>query len=124
MDWSMIWIVGGLLAVMVIWKRLTLIPPGTARNYLRGGALLVDVRSAEEFGGGHLPNAANLPLEELQDSMPRHLPDKARVLLLHCLSGTRSGIARRQLKSAGYRNVFNLGSYQRASRIVGGSQGQ
>ena len=120
MDWSMIWIVAGLLAVMVIWKRLSLIPPAAAREHLREGALVVDVRSAGEFRGGHLPDAVNIPLDELQDGLPRHVTDKARVLLLHCLSGTRSGIARRQLKSTGYQNVYNLGSYRRARQIVSG----
>jgi len=52
------------------------------------------------------------------------VPDKNQVLLLHCLSGTRSGIAKRQLKSMGYQNVFNLGSYGRAGKILGDARGK
>jgi rhodanese-related sulfurtransferase len=40
-------------------------------------------------------------------------------VLLHCQSGMRSGLAMKKLKRLGYANVFNLGSYSRASHIVG-----
>jgi rhodanese-related sulfurtransferase len=52
--------------------------------------------------------------------MPRRVSDKQRVPLLHCLSGTRSGFAKRMLKGMGYSCVFNLGSYDRAQRTVTG----
>ena len=80
----------------------------------------MDVRSAAEFQSGHLPKAVNVPLDELRNGLPGRLKDKSQILLLHCLSGTRSGMAKRQLKGMGYRNVFNLGSYGRANRIVSG----
>jgi rhodanese-related sulfurtransferase len=44
-------------------------------------------------------------------------------LLLHCLSGARSGIGKGMLKRMGYRQVFNLGSYGRATRILGSRNG-
>jgi rhodanese-related sulfurtransferase len=44
--------------------------------------------------------------------------DKNQVLLLHCQSGMRSGVAKSRFKGLGYPNVFNLGSYARASHIV------
>jgi len=69
---------------------------------------------------GHVPNAVNIPLGELRESLPRRVKDKSQVLLLHCLSGGRSGIAKQQIKGMGYQNVFNLGSYGRARQIVGG----
>jgi rhodanese-related sulfurtransferase len=45
------------------------------------------------------------------------------MLLLHCLSGMRSGMAKQKLKSLGYANVFNLGSLARARKIVGKAAG-
>jgi rhodanese-related sulfurtransferase len=48
------------------------------------------------------------------------VPDKNQELMLHCLSGMRSGVARRQLRAMGYTRVFNLGSYHRARKIVSG----
>jgi phage shock protein E len=121
MDWNVIGIVAGVIIVMIVIKRMSLVSAAAARRYLEQGALVVDVRSVGEFRGGHLPDAVNLPLGELQDSLPRQVADKSRYLLLHCLSGTRSGIAMRQLKQAGYQNVFNLGSFHRARQIVAAS---
>jgi phage shock protein E len=122
MDYSTIWIVIGVIATVLVFKRLSFISPEAARKLLQQGALVVDVRSAGEYRGEHLPMAVNIPLGDLQNSLPDRVKDKDQVLLLHCLSGTRSGIAKRQLKSMGYQNVFNLGSYGRAKSIVGGMQ--
>jgi phage shock protein E len=121
---SGIWLacIGAAFVTVFVLKRMSFVSPETARQHLQQGALVVDVRSTGEYQGGHLPGAVNIPLGELQEALPRRATDKQQVLLLHCLSGTRSGIARRQLKSLGYQNVFNLGSYGRAKKIVGGVQ--
>ena len=119
MHWDFILVAGLVAAAMLALKRLGLISREAARGYLKQGALVVDVRSAEEFKAGHLSNALNIPLGELQSRLPGCVADKNQVLLLHCLSGTRSGIARRALKSMGYTNVFNLGSLARARKITG-----
>lgn len=121
MDWKFIGILIALLVILVIWKRLSLVSADAARQHLREGAVVVDVRSAAEFADGHLPSARNIPLDELARNLSERLPDKNQVVLLHCLSGTRSGIAERRLKQAGYTRVFNLGSLTRASEIVGQS---
>ena len=119
----MIWIIAGVIAAVWVFKRLSYISPEAALKHLKEGALVVDVRSAGEYHGGHLPKAVNIPLGELRNSLPGHVKDKEQVLLLHCLSGTRSGMAKSQLKSMGYPNVFNLGSYGRAKSIVSGMPG-
>ena len=118
----MIWIIAGVIAAVWVFKRMSFISPDNARKYLRQGALVVDVREAGEYRGGHLPKAVNIPLRELRNSLPRRVTDKNQALLLHCLSGTRSGIAKRQLKGMGYTNVFNLGSYGRAEKILSGAR--
>ncbi len=123
MHWNLLLIAGLMVAAMLALKRLGLISAAAARTCLKQGALVVDVRSAEEFNAGHLSNSVNIPLGDLQNSLPRRVSDKNQALLLHCLSGTRSGIARRLLKSMGYTNVFNLGSYGRAEKILNPSSG-
>ena len=116
----MTWIVlAGAVAAFLLLKRLTLVAPATAREWLKKGAIVVDVRSEREFQARHLPGAINIPLDQLRDAIARRAPDKEQPLLLHCLSGTRSGMAKALLKKLGYRNVFNLGSQGRAERIVG-----
>jgi len=106
------------VAIYSILKRASQIAPRRAAAYLKDGALVIDVRSAAEFSSGHLPNAINLPLEEIETALPRRVKDKNQVLLLHCQSGMRSGMAKTKLAGLGYANAFNLGSYARAMRIV------
>jgi phage shock protein E len=84
--------------------------------------LVVDVRTAGEFSSGHLPNAINFPLDEIELSLPRRVKNKNQVLLLHCQGGSRSGAARKKLNGLGYNSAFNLGSYRRAAEIVGSNQ--
>ena len=110
------------LAIVVIvysiWKRSSQISTGSAVEHLKNGALLIDVRSPAEFSSGHLPNAINLPLGEIETELPRRVKDKNQVLLLHCQSGMRSGVAKTKLGGLGYTSAFNLGPYGRAARIV------
>jgi phage shock protein E len=90
----------------------------SARECLKQGALVIDVRTREEFHQRHLPKVVNLPLDQLQAEIARLAPDKSQPLLLHCLSGTRSAMGKTMLKNLGYQKVFNLGSYGRAVRIL------
>ena len=56
-----------------------------------GAALVVDVREASEFAGGHIPGAVNLPLSTFQAAqLPA--PD-GRKVVLNCLGGKRSAMA-------------------------------
>ena len=118
MDWTTILLAVGVVTAVLFIKRLSFISTEAARKLLQNGALVVDVRDPGEYRSGHLPNALNIPLGALQSTLPKKVKDKNQALLLHCLSGGRSGIAKRQLNSMGYQNVFNLGSYGRAKKIV------
>ena len=120
MNWTIAIIAGVVIGAFIVWKRFAFIPAEAARKHLAQGALVIDVRSPEEYRSGHVPIAVNIPLGELRGSLPRRVKDKSQVLLLHCLSGGRSGIAQQQIKGMGHQNVFNLGSYGRARQIVGG----
>lgn len=71
--------------------------------------ILLDVRTAEEYAGGHIPNALNLPNEDIQSIEPDILPDKEQLILVYCRSGNRSGQAVRKLVDMGYTNVYNIG---------------
>lgn len=87
--------------------------PAAARKLITSGAVVLDVRTAEEFAEEHLPNAVNIPVGEL----PKRLDevaglagnDKARPVVVYCASGDRAGKATAQLGAAGYSNVVNGG---------------
>jgi rhodanese-related sulfurtransferase len=120
MNWTSVLILVAVFVVFFLLKRLGQISARDAQAHLKSGALLIDVRTAGEFSSGHLPNANNLPLDEIETSLPRRVQDKNQVLLLHCQSGMRSGMAKKKLNRLGYTSAFNLGSYGRAAQIVGG----
>jgi phage shock protein E len=82
--------------------------------------MLIDVRSVNEFESGHIIQARNMPLDRVDLLVPTAVRDKNKVLLLHCSTGVRSGMAKKKLEELGYKNVFNLGSFDRASKIVMG----
>ena len=118
MNWTPLLIIAAVLAIVFMMKRAVQISAQDALKYLKNGALVIDVRSTGEFNSGHLPTAINIPLDEIGTALPRRVKDKNQVLLLHCQSGIRSGMAKSKLKSLGYANVFNLGSYGRAESIL------
>lgn len=70
------------------------------------GALLVDVRTPEEFAEGHLPGAVNHPLETLRQTASS-LP-KDRPLVTYCKVGQRGYVAERLLRQLGFNEVANL----------------
>lgn len=120
MDWITILIFAVLLLAIILLRRSGLVSPAEAAVHLKNGALVIDVRTPGEFNSGHLPSAINLPLGEIESSLPRRVADKNQVLLLHCQAGGRSAEARKKLIAMGYVNAFNLGSYSRAAQIVKG----
>lgn len=120
MNWTALLLFAAALALLAALRRAGLVSVRAAREHLRNGALIIDVRTPGEYAGGHLPNAILLPLDSIAAALPRRVPDKSTVLLLHCQSGMRSGMARRKLRALGYTHAFNLGSLARAGRIVTG----
>ncbi len=111
-------IIAAIIIVIFLLKKSGQISAKDALAHLKDGALVIDVRSAGEYNSGHLQSAINIPLDEIQATLPRRVPDPNQVLLLHCQSGMRSGLAKQKLKGMGYANAFNLGSYARAKDIV------
>ena len=71
------------------------------------GAVLVDVREADEFASGHIPGAINLPLSALAAAEFPFSEDAP--VYVYCLAGTRAGRAVQFLENAGFTNVKNIG---------------
>lgn len=72
------------------------------------GALILDVRTAEEFASGHIIDARNIVLDKLDNSLDSIKKYREKTVITCCESGTRSAQAARLLKAQGYQNVFNL----------------
>ena len=71
-------------------------------------ALILDVRTAEEFSTGHAPNAVNIPHDELASRVEELRSDTARPVVVYCERGERAGKAASVLLDAGYQEVFHL----------------
>ncbi len=80
-----------------------------AHQSVDAGALLLDVRTPEEFAASHISNAVNIPVHELT---MRHseLGSKDRRIVVYCRSGARSTRAARILRDVGYTAVRDLGA--------------
>jgi phage shock protein E len=74
--------------------------------------VLIDVRSPEEFGSGHIKNAINIPVDKIAAEIKNTVPDKEKTIVVYCRSGRRSAIAEQTLKDLGYKNVINAGKYE------------
>lgn len=69
-------------------------------------ALLLDVRTKVEFEAGHIPNAINIPVDEIRDRM-QEIPTN-RPIYIYCEAGLRGYLAQRILRQTGYETVANL----------------
>ena len=120
MNWRSWLIVGAFILLLLLVKKLAFVSRAKAHEMLTAGGVVVDVRTDAEFRKEHLPGVLNIPLDRLGEEIDSRVPDRNRPILLHCLSGSRSGIGRSLLKRKGYFHVVNLGSYRRAAKIIGG----
>lgn len=79
-----------------------------AKEKIKMGGKVVDVRTAEEYRGGHYEGAINIPLNELPNRLSE-LGDKTKPIVVYCASGMRSASAAKILKKAGFTDVTNAG---------------
>ena len=75
------------------------------------GAVLIDVRTADEFASGALPGATLIPHGDIAARIAEVAPDKHTPVVLYCRSGRRSSIAQDELQALGYTQVINAGGY-------------
>jgi phage shock protein E len=108
------------LVVLIRVRRSGQVSMKEATELVKGGALILDVRNPDEFQRGHLSQAYNMPLNSIETSMMEKFKDREKPVLLHCQSGFRSAQAKGRLERLGYKHVYNLGSYERAFKIVSG----
>ena len=72
------------------------------------GAVLLDVRTPQEYREGHIPGSQNVPLQQL-DNVGEVTENKDTALYVYCYSGARSRQAASLLRQMGYTNIHNIG---------------
>jgi rhodanese-related sulfurtransferase len=100
---------------MLLWPFLRRTAGGPAINTLaatqminRSDAIVVDVRSAEDYAKGHILGAKSIPLADIErraGELDRH---KSKPVILHCSDGNRAGGAAAALRKKGFDSVHNL----------------
>ena len=71
--------------------------------------IILDVRRADEYAGGHIPGAINVANESIGIAEIPELPDKDQLILVYCRSGNRSKQASQKLADLGYTNIVEFG---------------
>lgn len=71
-------------------------------------AILVDVRSKQEYNEGHLEGSINIALYDLERGENEELKDKEATIILYCQTSGRSNRALQILKKKGYHNVYQI----------------
>ncbi len=79
-------------------------------------SLVLDVRTPEEFAGGHLDKAENIPVDQVDaqlDAIAAKVGgDKSKPIAVYCAAGGRAAKAKTALEKAGFTNVTNAGGYK------------
>lgn len=74
-------------------------------------AIIIDVRTKEEYNEYHMKDAINIPYENIVETLEKdNKINKDTPIIVYCKSGTRSNKAFNSLKNAGYKNIYDLGA--------------
>lgn len=97
------------MSIFNIFNRGSQFNEGVEQARKTAGAILLDVRTKEEYKAGHVAGAVNIPLDGLQGAKL----DKGKPLFVYCLSGARSGRACSYLKQQGFEatNIGGISNY-------------
>ena len=84
-------------------------PKVNYKELLKNGAQIIDVRTRSEYASGNVKGSVNIPLNELSShatKIKKNVP-----LITCCASGMRSASAKSTLRSLGFKEVYNGGSW-------------
>lgn len=78
------------------------------QELIKEGAILIDVRSPQEYAEGHFEGAICIPEYDIQKEIEKTINNKEQKIVLYCDSGGRSKKAQKKLEKMGYSAVYNL----------------
>ena len=80
--------------------------------------IVIDVRTVQEWGNGHLEDAVLIPYDQIGEKIGAVVKDKSQKIYLYCRTGHRAGIAKEALEKLGYKDIINLGSLEDAAKTL------
>ena len=77
----------------------------------KNGAIILDVRTPQEYKGGHIKGSINIPVEGLRKNIGKLEGKQDQTVITCCASGMRSASAKGILKAKGFKEVHNGGAW-------------
>ena len=87
------------------------------KEALRNGAVVIDVRTPNEYDQGHVPKSLNIPIDRIPINAQR-IKDMDKPIIFCCASGARSGTAVSRMKQYGVKEVYNGGSWINVMKLL------
>ena len=107
--------------ILAVFSSCSLFPSDSvksASSEIKNGALVLDVRSTNEFEEAHIEGAINIPHNQIANRISEISGSKDQSIVVYCRSGRRAGIAEQALQAAGYTKVLNAGGYAGLKRAL------
>lgn len=114
---TILWILLSLLVIYVGYRtyRLVMLADGLDKK-IADGAVILDVRTAEEYETGHIAGSVNISLGSIRERYRELDPNKTYITT--CSHGLRSVKVESLLKERGFKKVFNGGAWTDLEKIV------
>lgn len=77
-------------------------------TYIKQGAIIIDVRSPQEYREGHIDGSICIPDYQIKREIEKKISNKDELIVVYCTTGHRSQTAQQILERMGYTNVYNL----------------
>lgn len=90
---------------------------GKIKEVLRKGAVVIDVRTAQEYDRGKVPGSINIPVDRIATSVAR-IKGMGKPVVFCCASGIRSRTARNIMLQHGFKEAYAAGSWEKIIRII------
>lgn len=107
---NLVFLAIAILFVIYLFIRSKTTSKGIA-EYLKAGALVIDVRSKQEFDQGHFSKAVLVPIDQFEARLKEVGADKQKPIIVYCHAGSRAAVAETILKKNGFSKVINARSY-------------
>lgn len=116
-------ILASLLLIYIGYRtyRFTTLANGLDKK-IQQGAIILDVRTAEEYATGHIEGAVNISLGTIRERYTELDPGKTYITT--CSHGLRSVKVENLLKERGFKNVYNGGAWTDLEKIVKAQKGK
>ncbi|MFM7709849.1 MAG: rhodanese-like domain-containing protein [Ferruginibacter sp.] len=91
-------------------------PSADFARLVQNGAVIVDVRTPEEYASEHIRGSVNIPLDRLEKNLTKL--SKQKPIINCCASGMRSASAKSTLQAAGFTDVYNGGGWSGLQKLL------